>query len=113
MSEPNLSTLEIRARIVRPGSGSREFSLPEGATLADLLRQSGSSWPNQAAFIDGIAAEETRTLHDGVVVTIGTRRDEPWRDSIPAFQDEALFDEYVETVNARRREIGPEEDDRA
>ena len=55
------------------------------------------------------------TLHEGVIVTIVPRPrnavgDEPWRATIPAFQDEALFQEYFDALKARRHEDDPLED---
>jgi hypothetical protein len=38
---------------------------------------------------------------------------EPWRATIPSFRDEALFHQYTETLKARRRDLGPDEDPKA
>ena len=73
MSEPKTSTAEILIHLVRPGVGSRDYHLFEGATLTDLLRLSGTSTTNQAAFVDGVAPEEALRLHNGAVVTIVPR----------------------------------------
>jgi hypothetical protein len=84
MSESGTATLKISIHLITPGVGVRDYHLPEGATLADLLRQSATSTRDQAIFIHGLPA------------------DEPWRAVVPAFRDEALFQEYSEILKARR-----------
>jgi hypothetical protein len=83
-------------RLVRPGVGVQKYHLPNGATLADLLRRSGATVTNQAVYLDGALAEETVPPRDGAVVMIvplprNAPVDEPWRATIPTFRDEALF----------------------
>jgi hypothetical protein len=102
-------------RLVRPGVGVRTYRLKEGATLADLLRRSAATATNQAIFVDGVLAEEAVPLRDGAVVMIVPQPrnavvDEPWRATIPSFQDEALFRQYTETLKTRHRDLGPGED---
>jgi sulfur carrier protein ThiS len=114
MGELKSSTEEILVHLVRPGVGVQDYHLAEGATLADLLRQSGTSTTDQAVFVDGMAPEERLPLSMGVVVTIVPRPgsadgDEPWRAAVPAFRDEALFQEYSEALKARRRGGDPGE----
>lgn len=113
MSEKT-STAEIQVHLVRPGIAARDYHLPEGATLADLLRRSGAP-ADQAVLVDGVTPEEALALHDGAVVTIVPRPedaagDEPWRATLPALQDEDLYREYAEALKARRRSEDPEED---
>jgi hypothetical protein len=115
MSELKTSTEEILVHVVHPGVGARDFRMSAGATLADLLRLSGTSTTNQAVLVDGAPPEEILTLHEGAVVTILPRLrnsagDEPWRATIPAFQDEALFQEYSDTLKALRDEVIPDEE---
>jgi len=114
MSELKTSTEEILVHLVRPCVGARNYHLSAGATLADLLRLSETSTTNQAVFVDGIPPEEVLPLREGVVVTIMPRPrnaagDEPWRAAVPAFRDEALFQEYSDALKARRYEDNPEE----
>jgi sulfur carrier protein ThiS len=114
MGELKTPTEEILVHLVRPGVGVQDYHLPEGATLADLLRQSGTSTTDQAVFVDGIAPEERLPLSMGVVVTIVPRHgnaagDEQWRAAVPAFRDEALFQAYSEALKALRRGDDPEE----
>jgi hypothetical protein len=114
MSEGTTATAEIQVILGRPGLGTQAYHLPEGATLADLLRQSGATTCNQDIFVNGIIAEETVPLPDRAVVFIIPQRGnaadiEPWRATIPAFRDEALFQEYAEILRERRRSVEPEE----
>jgi sulfur carrier protein ThiS len=114
MSESKTSAGEILVHLVSPGVGERDFRLSEGATLADLLSQSGTSTTNQTVFVDGFPPEATLPLRSGVVVTVVPRLrnasgEEPWRATIPAFQDEALLQEYSEILEARRREAPSDE----
>jgi hypothetical protein len=113
MIEPKTSTVDILVHLVRPGVGACDYHLSEGATLADLLRLSGASTTDQTVFVDGVPPEESLPLHNGVVVTIMPRPrnaagEEPWRTAVPAFRDEALFQEYSEALRARRQGDNPE-----
>lgn len=109
---------KILVRLLRPGVGVQKYHLTKGATLADLLRRSEATTTNQAVSVDGLEAEETVPLHDGAVVMIvpqprNSAVDEPWRVTIPSFQDEALFRQYTEALKARRRDLGLEEEPEA
>jgi hypothetical protein len=103
-------------RLVRPGLGTQKYRLPEGATLAELLHRSGATTTNQAVYVDGVMGGDSVPLHDGAVVVIVPQLrngavDEPWRATIPSFQDEALFQQYSDILKARRRDLGPVEDE--
>jgi hypothetical protein len=109
MSKLDTSTLKISVHLVTPGAGVRDYDLSEGATLADLLRQSLTSATDQNIFVDGLPIEESLPLREGTVVTIvpkpkNSAPEEPWRAVVPAFRDESLFQEYSEILRARRRE---------
>jgi len=112
MSGPKISTAEILVHFVQPGVGVRDYLVSERATLADVLLLSGILTANQAVLIDGVPSEEALPLRDGVVVTVMPRSrndagDEPWRAAVPAFRDEAVFREYSEALEARRRGVDP------
>ncbi len=116
MSKPSeRSTSEIVVQLITPGVPVRDFHLSEGATLADLLRSSGVSTTDQKIFVGGIPIEEALTLSDGAVVTIVPQNkngvgNEPWRGVISAFQDDALFEEYMAIIKAQRLEDYPDEE---
>ncbi len=102
--------------LLRLGVGAQKYCLHTGETLAELLRRSGVTTTDQAIYVDGVMAEETVPLHDGAVVTIAPRAsntaaNQPWRATIPSFQDDALFREYTEILKSRRRNLGPDEDE--
>ena len=115
MSELKTSTEEILVHLIEPDVRTREYRLSSGATLADLLRVSETSIVNQTVFVDGLGAEDPMPLRDGAVVTIIPRPrnamgSEPWRSAIPAFRDEALFQEYSNAIMTNRDEVYPDED---
>src|SRR5207248_1407679 len=88
---------KTQVRLVRPGVGVQKYDLPNGAALADLLRRSKATTTNQAIYVDGVKAEETVPLRDGAVVMIvpqprNAAVDEPWRATIPSFQDDDLLE---------------------
>ena len=96
MSELKTPPEGIVVHLVRAGVAVRDYHLSTGATLADLLRLSEASTTNQSVFVDGVSPEETLTLRDGAIVAIvpQPRRiagDEPWRATIPSFEDEVIF----------------------
>ncbi len=115
MSEQKTSTEEILVHLAAPGGGGRDCHLPAGATLADLLRLTGTSLASQAILVDGLTPEEALQLREGMVVAItpgsrSTKGDEPWRAVVPSFRDEALFQEYCDVLKAHRAEVYPDED---
>ena len=63
MSEPRTSTEEILVHFVRPGVGTRDYHLAEGATLADLFRR---RLPQELLYIDAAPEHEPVAvlLHD-------------------------------------------------
>ncbi len=104
-------------RLVRPGVGVQRYRLRKGATLADLLRKSKATTTRQAVYLDGVLAAETTPLRDGAIVMIvpqpkNAAVDEPWRATIPSFQDESLFTQYMETLKARRHDLADEDPER-
>jgi hypothetical protein len=104
----------ILITLIRLGVGVQKYRLPEGATLADLLNRAGVSTANQGISIDGIVAETTAPLRAGALVSIipepsNGALDEPWRATIPSFQDNELFRQYTEILKARRQDLGPDE----
>jgi len=101
-------------QLVRPGVGVQGYHLENGATLGDLLRRSKATITGQAAYIDGVSAEESTPLRGGAIVMIvpqprNAAVDEPWRTTIHSFQDESLFKQYLENLKAHRHEIDADE----
>jgi sulfur carrier protein ThiS len=118
MIEPKTSIADILVHLVRSGVGDDAYHLSEGATLADLLRISGTSTRNQAVLVNGVAPEESLPLQEGMIVTLVPRPsriagEEPWREEVPSFRDEDLFQEYSEALKARRHDDVTEGDPKA
>jgi hypothetical protein len=105
MIRPRRQRGEYVARTMLAVHGSQSIANDEKALH-------GRAWSatNQAVFVDGVPPEEVLPLHEGVVVTIvpqprNATGDEPWRTTIRAFRDDALFQEYSDALKARRHEV--------
>ena len=112
---PGTATSEIVVYLVRPGDPVRTYHLSKGASLADFLSLIGTSRADEKVYIQGDPIEEASPLKDGTVVTIvpqswNGRGNEPWRQISIAFQDDALFEEYMEIIREQRRREYPEEE---
>jgi hypothetical protein len=93
--------------LLRMGVGRQEFVLPEGATLADLLREAEVDADDQEIMIDGRSLEEIFVLQPGTIVTVmprpkETSRRRSWRDTIGMFRGDPVFAEIVEAGRAIR-----------
>src|SRR3954462_10635081 len=87
--------------LIRPGVEKEEFTLPEGATLGDLLRRAKVDQENQEILIDGRSAEDLLILQPGTTITIVPRpKKEPspgsWREGIGMFHGDPAFLEMTE-----------------
>jgi hypothetical protein len=91
-----------------------------------LLRLAAGLSPAEAATHAGIPKEEVEALATGYAErglagvdlagkpkARNTGVEEPWRETIPSFRDEALFQEYTEALKARHRDLVPDEDPEA
>jgi len=93
--------------LIRLGVGKQAYALPEGATLADLLRTAQVQAESQAIYIDGRPIEEHLVVQDGMVVTIvpkpkNAATDDRWRETIGMFADDPTFQEMVDAGRAIR-----------
>ena len=75
---------------IRMGVDKKEFDLPEGATLADLLRAAGNEPGREAIYIDGKPVEEVLVLQPGTIVSAiprvtNRRAASQWSDVIGTF----------------------------
>ncbi len=105
----------ILVALVQPGVDIREYRLPKGGTVADLLSRSGASTTNQTILVDGGESEATLQLHEGAVVAImpasgNGASDESQRANVPSLQDDDLFEQYREILKVRRKLRAQEED---
>jgi hypothetical protein len=59
MNELKTSAEAILVHLIRPGFGVRDDRMSEGATLADLLRLSGTLTTDPSILVDGLRPEES------------------------------------------------------
>jgi hypothetical protein len=93
--------------LIRDGGGREEYTLPEGATLADLLRAAQAADTPQVTTINGRSIEEFLVLRPGMVVTITpvirkAVTKHSWRETFGMFRDAPLFQEMVDAGRAIR-----------
>ena len=100
--------------LIRDGAGREEYTLPEGATLADLLREAGAADTPQVTTINGRSIEEFLVLQAGMVVNI-TRvirkavTKDSWRETFGMFKDDPHFQEMVDEGRAYREALREDE----
>jgi len=87
--------------------GSRTLTLPEGATLADLLREAGTAIPSPNILIDGRPIEEVLVVKSGMMITIlpeppQARPKKDWRSTVGTVQDTPAFRAMIEEGRALR-----------
>src|SRR5262245_14323599 len=75
LEELKMATVSTEKRTIdvtlyRPGTDMQTFTLLEGATLADLLREAGVEARNSGLLIDGRSIEAVITLLPGMMITI-------------------------------------------
>jgi hypothetical protein len=107
MGRTSTAKRSVKVTLCTPGLGPRLFSLTEGATLADLLREAGEPTVGPGVVIDGKPIEEFTALKSAMTVSLtlvpppsaGKRS---WRDSVGAVQDTPEFREMVAAGRAIR-----------
>jgi len=107
MSIASTANRGVEVTLLRPDLGSQTFSLPEGATLADLLREAGGGIQAKNILIDGRPLEEFLILNSGMAITVipeplagpGKRS---WLDTVGIFADDPTFEEAVAAGRAYR-----------
>jgi hypothetical protein len=96
----------VALTLIRQGIGREDYTLPEGATLADLLGQARACADDQTVMINGRPIEEFVSLSPGAIVTLVPRPklavDERWRSTFGMFKDDPLFQEMVDAGKAIR-----------
>jgi len=123
MATVSTAKRSIEVTLLRPNVEARTFTLPEGATLADLLREAGAAVPGPIVLIDGRPIEDLTVLQSGMTITIETeggpgRFNESWRATIGTFSNPAFLREVIAEGRAIReadREVArsqAEQDDR-
>jgi hypothetical protein len=97
----------IEVRLLRTGEDLRTYTLPAGATLADLMREANTTYRSSNLLVDGHYLESAIVLESGMLITImpdpaGTPRIRSWLDTVGMFADDADFEEMVEAGRAIR-----------
>ena len=72
MSAKPATTEKNEVTLIQQGVGRQEYTLPEGATLAELLQKAQAQAEGQSIYIDGKPLEEQFTLQPGMIVTVVT-----------------------------------------
>jgi hypothetical protein len=93
--------------LVRLGVGSQSYSLPAGASVADLLRAAGASSRDQEVYVDGKKIEDLLMLKPGAIVTVVPRpkivaSSGSWRDTVGMVTDDAAFQAIIDAGRAIR-----------
>jgi hypothetical protein len=93
--------------LIRQGIGREEYTLPKGASLADLLKEAQAQQEAQLIYIDGKPLEEQFILRPGMIITIVTTKakaspDERWLESIGMMHGDPVFLEVCEAVEKSR-----------
>jgi hypothetical protein len=83
------------------------LTLPEGATLADLLREAGAAIRSPNILIDGRPIEEVMVLKSGMRIAIlpeppQAPPEKDWRSTVGMFKDDPTFDEFIAECRAIR-----------
>src|SRR4051812_19438870 len=76
---PN-STDTIHVTLVRPGVGPQEFSLAQGATVGDLIREAKADVHHQVIMVGPRALEEAEVLTPDSFIFIVPRPDNAYSD---------------------------------
>jgi hypothetical protein len=96
----------IEVTLYRTGVDLQVFTMPEGASLADLLREAGVPPRDSSLIINGRFIESILTLETGMTITIlpdpPGMRIRSWRDTVGMFADDPDFEEMVEAGRAIR-----------
>ena len=87
----------IEVRLLRTGQDLQTYTLPEGATLADLMREANTTYRSSNLLIDGRYLESAIVLKSGMLISImpeppGSPGIRSWRDTVGMFADDPDFD---------------------
>ncbi|MGP0064326.1 MAG: hypothetical protein ACLQGP_12090 [Isosphaeraceae bacterium] len=96
MSSATTAKPYTEVTLLRPDEAPQTFTLPEGATLADLLRAAGAAVRSPNMLIDGRPIEDMVILKTGMMITIVPEPpqvppEKDWRRTVGMFQDTPFF----------------------
>jgi hypothetical protein len=94
--------------LLRIGVGKERYDLPEGATLADLLRLAQAESDHLEVLIDGRPLAECLVLQPDTIVSVAPKpRDTAprgdWRRNAGMFRDNPAFEEMTAEIEAKRK----------
>jgi hypothetical protein len=96
----------IEVKLYRTGQDLRTYTLPEGATLADLMREADTAYRTSNLIVDGHHLESAIVLKSGMLITVLPEppgaRVRSWRDTVGMFADDPTFEEAVAAGRAIR-----------
>jgi hypothetical protein len=97
----------IDVTLIRPDADSQTFTLPEGATLGDLLREAGAPIRPPRFLINGDPIEDAMILRSGMAISLipeppeaGEKRS--WLEAVGMFAVDPTFEEAVAEGRAIR-----------
>jgi hypothetical protein len=107
MSTVSTEKETIEVRLLRTGQDLRTYTLPEGATLADLMREANTTYRSSNLLVDGRYLESAIVLKSGMLITIlpdpaAAPLIRSWRDTVGMFADDPDFEDMVEAGRAIR-----------
>jgi hypothetical protein len=96
MSSATTAKQFTEVTLLRPDEAPQSYTLPEGATLAALLRAAGAAVRSSNMLIDGRPIEDTVILRTGMMITIVPEPpqgppEKDWRRTVGTFQDTPSF----------------------
>jgi hypothetical protein len=97
----------VEVVLIRAGVDPQAFTLQEGATFADLLRESGAAISSPKILIDGHPLEDVLNLRSGMIITAvpepsSTPSNESWRETVGMVHDTPFFREMIAAGRAIR-----------
>jgi hypothetical protein len=109
MATVSAAKRSIDVTLIRPDADPRTFTLPEGATLADLLRAAGAASRGPSLLIDGRPIEDVTILDSGMTITIeaedGARRSNgSWQSTVGMFSHPEFLREVIAEGRAIREQ---------
>ena len=107
MSTASTIKRDTEITLLRPDLGSQTIALPEGATLADLMREAGGEIQAKNILIDGRPLDEVVILSSGMAITVvpeppPSPAKRSWRDTVAWFADDPDFQAMVDAGRAYR-----------
>jgi hypothetical protein len=97
----------IKVALVRPIFGPREWSVPPGTTVGDLIARAKANALDHFILVGAEEVDPTRLLNEGDVVSLVPRTRASigrmsWRDTVGMFKDDPTFEEMVQAGRAIR-----------